>query len=164
MLYRNALLMCLLAVCTNSLAALTSAPIYAPCAAGFERSDISTCRRPSGSATYTPMTYLTCYPINISAKARSITLALEMSVIGNGAVATHIVTVYNTDSPGCPGNTIVARYGVREFVAANGILIGTNETEYVLPIPSAATGTVYLQYGNCSNCPVSYYVTSYTDR
>ena len=155
---------CLLAFTGSANAALTSAPIYAPCATGFDRSDISSCRRTPGAATYIPMTYLACYPVTVSAKSRSITITFEMVVLGDGTVNTHTVSVFNTDSPGCPGNTIVAKLSVREFVIATGVVIGKIEAEYTLPIPSTASGTVYLQFGNCSQCTVNYYVIGYTDR
>lgn len=161
---RIILLSCLLVLSTNTYAALTSSPIYAPCATGFERADISSCRRIPGPTSPFDMAYLTCYPIQISSKARSMTISLDIAVVGNGSVNTHTITVFNTDSPGCPGNTIVSRLAIRETVLASGVLLGQIAAEYTLPIPATSSGTVYLMFGNCPQCAASYYVTGYTDR
>lgn len=164
MLFRNAVFLCLLALTTTTYAALTSAPIYAPCDVNYVRTDINVCTRSEVNPSFINFGLGTCISLTIP-KSRKIKIRFMSQIESLNAVGQRTINFYGYRNVSCLGSNSINAFSITilEQVAVLSQVLFKTEKHAVLNSTNGSYSFDALST-DAGNKIVWYLVEEYTDR
>ena len=155
---------CLLMVAGGVNAALTSAPIYAPCNTNYQRTNINVCTRNEVNPTFINFALATCITLNIP-KSRKIKIRFMSQIESLNAVGQRTINFSGYRSGSCLGGNSINAFSVTilEQVATLSQVLFKTEKNMTLNSTDGSYSFDALS-SDAGNKIVWYLVEEYTDR